>query len=249
MKMIILFLFVFISFHIWAQQNTTREGCNFQYDEMPQYPGGELEMRKFIEQNVRYPKEAKDKGIFGKVYVRFVLKSDGEINQVLIARSVDPLLDAEALRVVKLFPRWIPVKQDENPNTIWYTIPFNFVIDKNEKASDSCLSKSDSLPRYEGGELKLYQFIAENIKHPHTYDEFVVDEKIYIHFLVKTDGYLDSIGVLYPPNKLSKYPLYEKEAIRVVLLTDGKWRAGTKNGIPSTMWYTVVVRFKLDERD
>jgi len=109
-----------------------------------------------------------------------------------------------------------------------------------------CIFPIEEIPQYPGGEQKLAYFIASNIKNPHPYDEFVVDEKIYVHFLVKTDGSLDSIGIVYPSHVQSKYPLYEDEAIRVVRLTDGKWKSGTRNGIPVDLWYTSVVHFKIE---
>ena len=95
-------------------------------EEMPQYPGGEIELQKFIAKNLVYPKEAKEQGITGKVYVRFEITKKGDVKKIQIARSIHPLLDAEAIRIIKLLPRWTPGKQQGKPVNSWYTIPIEF---------------------------------------------------------------------------------------------------------------------------
>jgi len=97
-------------------------------EEMPQFPGGELELQKYIASKVIYPSLARENNIKGKVYVRFVITSTGEVDQVQIARPVDPLLDSEAVRVVKLLPKWTPGKQQGTPVSVWYTVPINFQL-------------------------------------------------------------------------------------------------------------------------
>jgi len=97
-----------------------------QVEQMPEYPGGELEMRKFLANSVKYPVEAQQKGIQGKVFVSFVVDKKGSVKDVKIARGADPLLDAEALRVVNSFPQWIPGKEKGKKVAVQYTVPINF---------------------------------------------------------------------------------------------------------------------------
>ena len=97
-------------------------------EEMPQYPGGEVALQRDLASKVVYPEIAKDNGVHGKVYVRFVINSLGEVDKVQIARPVDPLLDAEAIRVVKLLQKWTPGKQQGTPVSVWYTVPINFTL-------------------------------------------------------------------------------------------------------------------------
>ncbi|MDR1500801.1 MAG: M56 family metallopeptidase [Tannerellaceae bacterium] len=95
-------------------------------DEMPQFPGGEYELMKFIAESVVYPEEAQRQGIQGGVTVSYIVESDGSITSAKVERSVDPLLDAEALRVVGKFPRWTPGKNDGKAVAVRYVIPVIF---------------------------------------------------------------------------------------------------------------------------
>ena len=98
----------------------------FIVEEMPEFPGGENELRNFIAKSVKYPEVAMKNGIQGKVYVTFVVSKDGSVADAKIARGVDPSLDAEALRVVNSLPKWKPGKQRGANVNVSYTIPINF---------------------------------------------------------------------------------------------------------------------------
>ncbi|WP_075591020.1 energy transducer TonB [Labilibacter marinus] len=100
----------------------------FIVEEMPQFPGGDLELRKYIAQSVKYPVIAQENGIQGRVYVQFVVGTDGAVNQVKVARGVDPNLDKEAIRVVQSMPKWKPGKQRGKAVKVSYTVPINFVL-------------------------------------------------------------------------------------------------------------------------
>jgi protein TonB len=100
----------------------------FIVEEMPEFPGGDLALRNYIAQQVKYPVIAQENGIQGKVYVNFVVGKDGSISNAKIARGVDPSLDKEALRVVMALPKWKPGKQGGKPVKVSYTVPINFVL-------------------------------------------------------------------------------------------------------------------------
>jgi len=97
-------------------------------EDMPEFPGGELALRKWIGSNIKYPVIAAENGIQGKVYVTFVVDKDGSISNARIARGVDPSLDQEALRVVNQLPKWKPGKQRGKPVRVSYTVPINFQL-------------------------------------------------------------------------------------------------------------------------
>lgn len=97
-------------------------------EDMPEFPGGELALRKWIGSNIKYPVIAAENGIQGKVYVTFVVDKDGSISNARIARGVDPSLDQEALRVVNKLPKWKPGKQRGKPVRVSYTVPINFQL-------------------------------------------------------------------------------------------------------------------------
>ncbi len=100
----------------------------FIVEEMPEFPGGEAALRRFIAEAIKYPVIAQENGIQGKVYVTFVVDKDGGISEAKIARGVDPSLDKEALRVVNSLPKWKPGKQRGKPVRVSYTVPISFVL-------------------------------------------------------------------------------------------------------------------------
>ena len=100
----------------------------FIVEEMPEFPGGDVELRKYIAQSVKYPVIAQENGIQGRVYVQFVVGTDGKVTQVKVARGVDPNLDKEAIRVVQSMPKWKPGKQRGKAVKVSYTVPINFVL-------------------------------------------------------------------------------------------------------------------------
>lgn len=100
----------------------------FIVEEMPEFPGGEAALRKFIANAIKYPQIAQENGIQGRVYVQFVVERDGSVSNATIARGVDPSLDREALRVVNSLPKWKPGMQRGKPVKVSYTVPINFVL-------------------------------------------------------------------------------------------------------------------------
>ena len=100
----------------------------FIVEEMPEFPGGELALRKYIANTIEYPEVAQTNGIQGKVYVTFIVSKDGSVANAKIARGVDPSLDREALRVVNALPKWKAGKQRGESVNVSYTVPINFVL-------------------------------------------------------------------------------------------------------------------------
>lgn len=97
-------------------------------EQMPSFPGGESEMMKFISTNLKYPVIAMENGIEGKVIVGFTVKKDGSISNALVLRGLDPSCDREALRVVRMMPKWIPAKQNGQPAEVSYSIPVRYKL-------------------------------------------------------------------------------------------------------------------------
>lgn len=118
-----------VEFDISLEEEETEDApVFFIVEEMPVFPGGDLELRKFIAQSVKYPVIAQENGIQGRVYVQFVVGTDGAVTQVKVARGVDPNLDKEAIRVVQSMPKWKPGKQRGKAVKVSYTVPINFVL-------------------------------------------------------------------------------------------------------------------------
>jgi TonB family protein len=113
---------------VYEEEEENEESVFVIVEDMPEFPGGSNALAKYLKENVKYPEEARKKGIQGRVFVNFVVDVDGKVVNVRIVRGVHPLLDAEALRVVNAMPKWEPGKQRGKPVRTAYTIPINFMI-------------------------------------------------------------------------------------------------------------------------
>lgn len=94
----------------------------------PQFPGGDEAMYSFLSKNIVYPSNAKEKGIEGVVVVGFVVEKDGRVSNIKVIRSVHESLDAEAVRLVKAMPRWVPGRQRGVAVRTRFLLPFNFQL-------------------------------------------------------------------------------------------------------------------------
>lgn len=97
-------------------------------EDMPEYPGGEAAMYKWLGKNIKYPQVAKENGIEGKVFVRFIVDQTGKVKDAQIVRGIGGGCDEEALRVVKEMPAWKPGKQRGKPVKVQFTIPIHFQL-------------------------------------------------------------------------------------------------------------------------
>ena len=96
--------------------------------EMPEYPGGNSALLKFIGENLKYPEDALQNNIQGKVFIKFVVNRDGSVDRIEVIKGVDPSLDRAALEVVSLLPDFRPGKQNGVPVPVWFTMPVVFMI-------------------------------------------------------------------------------------------------------------------------
>ncbi|MBR4837394.1 MAG: M56 family metallopeptidase [Bacteroidales bacterium] len=103
-----------------------------EVDVMPEYPGGTNAMFDFIQKKVKYPESAKDKGLEGKVYVQFVVEKDGSLSSFQVLRGVSDDIDSEAIRVLKMMPKWKPGMKDGKAVKVQYVMPFNFKMNSTE---------------------------------------------------------------------------------------------------------------------
>lgn len=108
--------------------STAKEEVFMVAEQMPEYPGGMKEMLKFLQENVKYPENAMKNNVQGRVIVQFVVEKDGTPTEFKVLRSVDPDLDAEALRVMKAMPKWKPGMQKGQVVRVKFTVPVSFKL-------------------------------------------------------------------------------------------------------------------------
>ena len=124
-----LMMFVLLFSFMTSTAHTKKNDMVFDVVEvMPQYPGGQIAMLKYLMENIKYPEQAMKKGIQGRVAVSFIVEKDGSISNVKPVLSVHPLLDKEAVRVVESMPKWSPGKQNGKPVRVRFNVPVMFKL-------------------------------------------------------------------------------------------------------------------------
>jgi TonB family protein len=223
-------------------------------EEMPEFPGGEKALRDFIGSNVKYPEDAKKEGIQGRVFVNFVVKSDGTLGNFKVVWGVHPLLDKEALRVLTLLPTWKPGKQRGQAVNVAYTIPIQFAMDGDKMAKqelfpprpkvptqrpDGVYIVVEEMPEFPGGFEALRNFIASTVKYPPDALKDGILGKVFVTFTVKADGTVGDAKIAR-----GVHPLLDDEAVRVVNSMPA-WKPGKQGGEAVSVSYTVPVQFAI----
>ncbi len=106
-------------------------------EQMPSFPGGNGKLSEFLSQNVRYPVVAVENGIEGRVIVRFIVERDGSVSNVEVAKGAEASLDNEAVRVVKMMPKWNPGKQNGKAVRVNFNVPISFKLTSGSTSSNS----------------------------------------------------------------------------------------------------------------
>ncbi|WP_455530917.1 energy transducer TonB [Segatella salivae] len=128
LKVALMMLVLLFSFMTSTAQTKKNDMVFDVVEVMPQYPGGQIAMMKYIMENIKYPKQAMKEGIQGRVTVRFIVEKDGSISDVKPVLSVHPLLNKEAVRVVESMPKWTPGKHNGKPVRVRFNLPVMFKL-------------------------------------------------------------------------------------------------------------------------
>jgi len=242
----------------FKEKQGIKEGDAFVVvDEMPKFPGGDAALLKFIAENTQYPKEAKDKGISGRVIIRFKIMEDGLIQDVSVMNGIDPLLDNEAIRIVSTIPNFEPGRHDGVAVPVWYMVPITFTLSNKAESSpppipppspdtNSDLPSEpfvvvDEMPRFPGGDQALIQYLVDNVRYPEATKAKKIQGKVIIRFCVTKTGSVDRISVLKGVD-----PDLDAEAFRVVS-TLPAFTPGKQGGVAVPVWYMVPVTFSINE--
>lgn len=211
---------------------------------MPQFPGGDSELIRFIEDKITYPKDAKDEGASGRVVSSFVVTRDGDIRDIQVIRSIFPSLDKEAVRIIKAMPKWEPGTQRGKPVNVKYTVPIHFRLDNHAPVQESAdpnhtFTVVERMPQYPGGDAALLKFIGSSIKYPVIAQEYGIQGRVVVSFTVDEEG-----SIVDPEVIRSIDPSLDQEALRVVK-TFPRWKPGEQRGKAVRVKYTVPIQFRL----
>ena len=205
-------------------------------EEQASFPGGFPAMLEFLSKNLNYPEKAALNGIQGKVFVECTIDVDGTIVDVNVVQSVNPDLDKEAIRVIKLMPKWKPAKQNGKLVRIKTTIPINFKLTDSNTDTNPVTEEQASFP---GGLAACADFLSKNLNYPKSAAKDGIQGRVYVEFVVDIDGSVVDVKILRSVN-----PDLDKEAIRIVKSMP-KWNPGKINGQPVRTRGTIPINFKL----
>lgn len=128
LKVALMMLVLLFSFMTSTAQTKKNDMVFDVVEVMPQFPGGQIAMLQYLMKNIKYPEQAVKEGIQGRVAVSFIVEKDGSISDVKPVLSVHPLLNKEAVRVVKSMPKWTPGKQNGKPVRVRFNLPVMFKL-------------------------------------------------------------------------------------------------------------------------
>lgn len=128
LKVALMMLVLLFSFMTSTAQTKKNDMVFDVVEVMPQFPGGQIAMLQYLMKNIKYPEQAVKEGFQGRVTVRFIVEKDGSISDVKPVLSVHPLLNKEAVRVVKSMPKWTPGKQNGKPVRVRFNLPVMFKL-------------------------------------------------------------------------------------------------------------------------
>jgi TonB family protein len=210
---------------------------------LPIYPGGVKEFVKFLGRNLKYPAEAKNKKIEGRVYCSFIVEKDGSLSNIRVVRGIGNGCDEEAIRVLAISPKWKPGQNEDKIVRVSYTIPIFFQLPaKADKGAVIPAPKStvvEVVPSFPGGLVEFGKFLGQNLKYPIEAKKNKTQGRVYVNFIVEVDGTLSEPKVLRGIGGGC-----DEEALRVIKLSP-KWKPGIQNGKKIRVAYTVPILFSL----
>ncbi len=199
-------------------------------DTMPEFPGGQLAMFRFIDENKVYPSEELSKRIEGTMYLTFVVRADGTVSDVKEVRRIQDglALSREALRVVRSMPKWKPGILNGQPISVQMNLPVKFEI-------------KEIPPEFPGGIDSLVLFIKKNIEYPIYEKRNGIDGVVYVTYVISKEGEVHDVKIA---RGVKGGEGLDKEAIRIAEKMP-RWIPGTLNGKPVNVQYNLPVKFTL----
>lgn len=248
---------VFLNQELSADQSNPPGGKIIEVPDIdPMYSGGSHEMSRFIANSLRYPREAAENDIQGLVVYNFVVELDGSLSNFEIMHRAHPLLDAEALRIIKSMPPWRPaVYKGKNVRSTQY-VPMYFKLNKNARSSSAQTRKVmpidpneeiftivDQMPEFPTGEDGLGRFISEFMKYPVRAKQDGIQGRILCAFIVRKDGAISNVEVV---NGLDNE--LDNEALRVLSMMP-KWKPGMNDNKAVSVKCILPIDFKIEEEN
>ncbi|MBP3602109.1 MAG: M56 family metallopeptidase [Alistipes sp.] len=230
-------------------------------EKMPTFNGGGnlVVFQNWIQNNIRYPKQAMEKGIGGRVIFQFVVERDGTPTSFNVLQSPDKSLSDEVERIFKTSPKWEAGEQNGEKVRVLYTVPVvfttpsaetqefeqqkqNFEAQKQnfEQQKDLAYIKVEKMPTFQGGDLNTFRnWVQSQIQYPKEAMEKNISGRVIFSFVVEKDGSTSDFTVLQTPDKLLA------DEVERIFKSCPKWEPGTQRGEKVRVKYTVPIVFAI----
>lgn len=221
-------------------------------EQLPEFPGGQQLMFQYIVDNVKYPTEARIKGIQGRTVCQFVVNKSGELTDVKIVKSSGNIdLDNEAIRVICSMPKWKPGRSAGEIVRVKYTVPVTFKIATPDWQNDSIIvidgdttikTIVEKMPEFPGGQQALFYYLSTTVTYPLIAQENGIQGTSVVQFVINQDGSISDVTILRSAGETS----LDNEAMRVIRLMPN-WSPGILKGKPVRVMYTIPVHFRITD--
>jgi TonB family protein len=210
-------------------------------DDYPTFQGANYTtFNDWVVSQIRYPSDASNKGVQGRVTVYYTVETDGTVSKVSLMGKPDPLIGGAAIKAVQSSPKWEPAKNPEAKDPYSSMVAIRYELpDKIFK--DDTYVMSEKRPQYPGGDAELINFIKANTKYPEALKPEKIEGRVAVRFVVNKNGNVEDLTILK-----GIHPLLDAEAIRVISLLKG-FSPGTQGGNPVNVYYAAIVNFSLPE--
>lgn len=220
-------------------------------EKKPSFNGGDTSgFSKWVNEHKHYPEEAKRTGIEGRVTTSFTITKEGILVNVRILRSIHPLLDEEAIRVIESAPQlWKAGERRGEPIDVTYTFPVIFKLSDEERANAAppryfplIYGPKEEWPLFDGKDAGLFdKWVRDHLVYPDAAKKARMEGRVYLTFSINEKGDLVDLQVYQSTNKI-----FEEEALRVANSSSGKWTPGRdSHGEPISKPYMCTIVFRL----
>ncbi|MDD4636169.1 MAG: M56 family metallopeptidase [Bacteroidales bacterium] len=219
-------------------------------DNPPVFPGGDAKLMEFVQKIVQYPKEAKSRGEKGRVTVSFIIGKDGKVSGEKVERGVSPLLDAEALRVMRLMPDWKPGTQNGVPVNVRYLVPITFRLtggkisdkyDVNYRNNDKEIKEKTEFP---GGEEALTTYLLQKVNESPVIRNCKLKGNAEIFFYIDEAGKVIGSRIKTASNKNGTSDPEVTKALADIFLGMPTWKPAKSEKGDERVEYALLKRFR-----
>ncbi len=217
----ILLFFVFCFGKTFAQSLPSDQPIYDYVELMPNFDGG---IENYLSDHLLYPKPAVDSLLEGKVILKFIVNANGTLKNIKIVKSVHPLLDSEAVRVVENMPTWIPGRKEGNKVNTYFTMPVSFKL--NETLRDSICLSPDIAPKFRGKSDGLCLFVHSNTEYPPKALQNNIQGDVAVKLIIDKEGKISQSYVTRTNDTIFN------SAILTMLQKNPIWNPAIKNGKP-----------------